>query len=1091
MRRLLGLVLLRCTEAALPTYIDEKLYGDECWPKKAQNKKEKEQCYKAAQAEIRDCETCNEAKDGRCTRFAEVTPATTTFTPRHGHASAVFPYRADADSPAELAIYVVGGRTDQYEKWNFQRTSRLADVWIYTIEKNDWQQLRQLRGDFVRRTSSAFLMEDVQQPGDIAPFWERFGHSLDVVVATVRLDRDQYKTRKDNVTVVMADEVRGADAVDEGKDCRQDGGDQCCICRLDLLKCAQDPATTNVACKAAQAQGLGWQAVRDNYLDYQLDEQMGCFEVYPSWTGNEPRKESVDWAYIKEGSTDSEARPCAYKDEARGGSDRDCAGEPRGTEKNTQNLDVNGEFLSGPYRGQLYDDVLAVAVDSNGDPVVDYLDSNGNPVGGNLKWTPQRTHVPCIVAEDRAEVDAMILLGGFTPKPDRDVWASRDGVSWWFVGEAPWPARGYHSSAMFRGRLFIMGGSPLTNDVWAGTFEWRGYEKLDDRRDVFWLGELDEYVVREKWEMSWELVAPATGLFDYPESWNPVSDARRWMPRAGAGVTVQFSRKNGWGYTFQTQRVPEVHCKKVRNEQTDTLEIPETCKISQLMREPTSVIDIHPETGPRKVLNGPNQSQEALFLTGGLAGWPERHPLFDGQKARNDVWYTRDGANWTLRAEFAPWPARAWHSLVAWSEPSDVYSDIAFNARMHDATPHAEEFGNARYRHDGRLAPRMWLTGGGYVGKQGIAVTKMVDAYADLWWSRDGITWAQVGMAEGSERYICSTLEIFKIQEANEDFFLGKYSHTMVPFFYRHDVPVCGRPEKDATTGLLSPVDCAAPLNGDPLIRRPDGDKKEVVRVPTLYFIGGDPGYLEGEDLGPQLTMFRSEANILCELDGIMCPTRTGSVAAYSTLEDGPSGWPEKDRAGSRFGVPWRRPTCAAEMLRSKEMKDDGSAANPYECNPDSGVGDALGGFCPSPLFGRGDRGDSFFEAENGTAFLEDPVALGHSVDDSFAHPLSKRALFEKTGRKYFHMTVYNATNVSATADPRSLVGRFRATRAAAVTFKEEPLVRDFIVRLTGCWCHSYYHRGEYCEYNNEPDGAGLLRPSLALILTCVTLGLT
>ena len=85
-----------------------------------------------------------------------------------------------------------------------------------------------------------------------------------------------------------------------------------------------------------------------------------------------------------------------------------------------------------------------------------------------------------------------------------------------------------------------------------------------------------------------------------------------------------------------------------------------------------------------------------------------------------------------------------------------------------------------------------------------------------------------------------------------------------------------------------------------------------------------------------------------------------------------------------------------------------------------------------SPLFGRGDRSDSFFEAENGTAFLEDPVALGYSVDDSFAHPMSKNALASKFGRKHFHMTVYNATNVSATADPRSLVGRFRATRAAA-----------------------------------------------------------
>ena len=211
-------------------------------------------------------------------------------------------------------------------------------------------------------------------------------------------------------------------------------------------------------------------------------------------------------------------------------------------------------------------------------------------------------------------------------------------------------------------------------------------------------------------------------------------------------------------------------------------------------------MEFEPEQGPRKVLKGPfNGSQEALFLTGGLAGWPERHPLFDGQKARNDVWYSLDGANWTLRAEFAPWPARAWHSLVAWSEPSDIYSDIAFNARMHDATPHAEEFGNARYRHDGRLAPRMWLTGGGYVGKQGIAVTKMVDAYADLWWSRDGLDWAQVGMAEGSERYICSTLEIFKIQEANEDFFGASTATRWCPSSTATTSPSAGGPRREPT----------------------------------------------------------------------------------------------------------------------------------------------------------------------------------------------------------------------------------------------------------------------------------------------------
>ena len=93
---------------------------------------------------------------------------------------------------------------------------------------------------------------------------------------------------------------------------RQDGGDQCCICRQDLLECAQDPSVASDACRAAQAQGLGWQAVRDAYLDYQLDEKTDCFQVFPSWTGNEPRKEDVDWAYVDPDSPDSETRPCAY-----------------------------------------------------------------------------------------------------------------------------------------------------------------------------------------------------------------------------------------------------------------------------------------------------------------------------------------------------------------------------------------------------------------------------------------------------------------------------------------------------------------------------------------------------------------------------------------------------------------------------------------------------------------------------------------------------------------------------------------------------------------------------------------------------------
>lgn len=32
---------------------------------------------------------------------------------------------------------------------------------------------------------------------------------------------------------------------------------------------------------------------------------------------------------------------------------------------------------------------------------------------------------------------------------------------------ADWAPRGWHQAAVFMGRLFVLGGSPLTNDVWS------------------------------------------------------------------------------------------------------------------------------------------------------------------------------------------------------------------------------------------------------------------------------------------------------------------------------------------------------------------------------------------------------------------------------------------------------------------------------------------------------------------------------------------------------------------------------------------------------------------------------------------------
>ncbi|CAM9200573.1 unnamed protein product, partial [Sphacelaria rigidula] len=69
---------------------------------------------------------------------------------------------------------------------------------------------------------------------------------------------------------------------------------------------------------------------------------------------------------------------------------------------------------------------------------------------------------------DGVETEIMVLTGGYTPDPDNDVWITEDGSCWNFTGNANWTGRGWHESAVFMNRLFIIGGSPLSNDVWAG-----------------------------------------------------------------------------------------------------------------------------------------------------------------------------------------------------------------------------------------------------------------------------------------------------------------------------------------------------------------------------------------------------------------------------------------------------------------------------------------------------------------------------------------------------------------------------------------------------------------------------------------------
>jgi len=139
------------------------------------------------------------------------------------------------------------------------------------------------------------------------------------------------------------------------------------------------------------------------------------------------------------------------------------------------------------------------------------------------------------------ESDAMVLMGGFAPEPMNDVWVTTSDTShckpsitvdaklsrpkragdggcqqeWKFVHYAPWSGRGWHAASVFLGRLFVLGGSPLNNDVWSA-------EVLVDSSSSSGL------------QFNWEKHTP---LNDSATN----TSASIWSPRAGlVGVTQHF-----------------------------------------------------------------------------------------------------------------------------------------------------------------------------------------------------------------------------------------------------------------------------------------------------------------------------------------------------------------------------------------------------------------------------------------------------------------------------------------------------------------------------------------------------------------------
>jgi hypothetical protein len=147
----------------------------------------------------------------------------------------------------------------------------------------------------------------------------------------------------------------------------------------------------------------------------------------------------------------------------------------------------------------------------------DYYIQNADALqpGTLAPWWERFGHsLDAIDIDDDGVHDFMIQIGGFTPDPMRDIWLTDNGTTWAYCGEAPFSGRGWHSTVVFQGKLYVIGGSPFNNEVWR-------------------LESIEKTTRRE----------PSTRAsylnYTYSVDWTFLGDAG-FSPRAGASIVSQF-----------------------------------------------------------------------------------------------------------------------------------------------------------------------------------------------------------------------------------------------------------------------------------------------------------------------------------------------------------------------------------------------------------------------------------------------------------------------------------------------------------------------------------------------------------------------
>jgi len=129
-----------------------------------------------------------------------------------------------------------------------------------------------------------------------------------------------------------------------------------------------------------------------------------------------------------------------------------------------------------------------------------------------------------------------------------------------------------------------------------------------------------------------------------------------------------------------------------------------------------------------------------MWVIGGAAGPPP--------PGENDVWYSRDGTNWTAATRSAPWSGRTGHTSVVFDNKIWVIGGVdSTGAGMNDVWYSSDgvNWRRACYAADWHLRAghtsvvfdgKIWVIGGYYFERKSYLLN-------DVWYSSDGKNWSR------------------------------------------------------------------------------------------------------------------------------------------------------------------------------------------------------------------------------------------------------------------------------------------------------------------------------------------------------------